>query len=228
MKKKLLVLLLYVLPVQAIIFVFGDSHTWVFKNNTTICNHRTNVKHLGPFTMHRVGREGLGFLNFKTHGVSNNDIVVMVFGEIDARVHIGVIRDRNNCSLQEVVTPLVEAYINTILLNQSLLPQALIIIYSIVPPYDWKSNPSYPNDPHSAFPFYKEIEDRIEITKIVNKTLQQYCLLYGIAFLNVYDYYADVQGKLIEKMSDGNVHIDEKNNKMILDELSKIISQLRI
>src|SRR5690242_3783812 len=88
--------------------VFGDSHAkYLFDNIRGI-----EVNWLGPVTMHRVGRDGLWFLREKH--LAPDDWLLTVFGEIDARCHVGRIADERNTSYEEVAFDLVARYIRSI------------------------------------------------------------------------------------------------------------------
>jgi hypothetical protein len=73
------------------IHVFGDSHVSEFSNIPGCLLH-----YVGPITMHRIGRDGLNFLDMTSYGVQENEVAIFVFGEIDCRCHIGKQRDKQN------------------------------------------------------------------------------------------------------------------------------------
>ena len=91
----------------SVINVFGDSHgSFMFSNERTQIprNERSvfsytdgkkthkipfSINWFGSKTMHSIGRDGLMALNLKNFGVSEGDVAVFVFGEVDARCHVG-------------------------------------------------------------------------------------------------------------------------------------------
>lgn len=190
----------------ASLYVVGDSHVRPFKG---IMGGAIN--HLGPITMHRVGRDGLRIVDLHAMGVREETVVVYVFGEIDVRCHIGKQRDVKGRDLDEVIQTLVENYLRTISQNRSRYQNQVPIVCSVTPPTDVTYNPE--------FPYWGTLSDRIEITQKLNEELRHMCKAYGVLFLDIYSHYADSQGSLHSALSDGNVHIDAQHNGFIRDSL---------
>lgn len=196
------------------IHVLGDSHAREFSEiSGCICHH------VGPITMHRVGRDGLDFLNIKNIGVQEKDIVIFAFGEIDARCHIGKQRDLKKRSLEEIIETLVQKYIHTICLNCALFKKIYAIVYSVTPPTDIVFNVDYP--------IYGPIEERVAITKLLNNALKEACHHNGIYFLDVYQDYATPQGTLRIELSDLSVHIHPHHSGFIRDKLNRLIKTFK-
>jgi hypothetical protein len=173
---------------------------------------------LGPITMHRVGRDGLQFLNVKNFNVQENDIVVFVFGEIDVRCHIGKQRDIKKRKLKEIIDILATKYIETIKENQKQFDELTCVICCIIPPIDGlgRNNPEYP--------FYGELSDRITIARCLNKKLQELCIKNNLLFLDFYDLYADFQGSLNVLFADPIIHIDSIYNRAIKQKLIELVA----
>ena len=193
-----------------LIHVFGDSHSLEF---SLIPN--CEVHHLGPITMHRIGRDGLNFLNLTKYSITNEKVVIFAFGEIDVRCHIGKIRDKSGKSLDRLIETLVNKYIYTILLNKTLYKNITCIVYSVTPPTDAEYNIQYPR--------YGTLADRINISKKLNAKLADVCSRWGIAFLDVYDHYANADGSLNGSLSDGGVHINSAYYQAIYEKLCEIL-----
>jgi len=195
------------------IHVFGDSHAkWCFRNI------KECVLHLqGPVTMHRIGRDGIDFLDLRSFDVEEKDTAVFVFGEIDVRSHIGRQRDEKGRTLAEILDTLAENYIETILRNRENYNHLQCIVFAVIPPTHNK------REENPEFPFYGSIEDRIQITKELNKRLIRNCLNHNISVLNVYDLYCTEKGDLKEIYVDVVVHIRTKYNRPIRKELYKIL-----
>jgi len=155
------------------------------------------IHHVGPVTMHRIGRDGI---NIKNYGIRESDFVVFTFGEIDVRCHIGIQRDKHNRDVEEIIDMLADNFLLSILENnQQLFIDIHYIICSIVPPTNASYNPE--------FPFYGTLEDRIILTKKINRYLKNKCELNDIGFLDIYDHYSLKNGELDPAISDGLVHI---------------------
>jgi hypothetical protein len=194
------------------VHVIGDSHSMEF-SQIPGCQ----VHWLGPFTMHRVGNQGLSFLHLPDLGVQEGEVVVFAFGEIDVRCHIGKQRDLGNRTLDQVIDDLVHSYLNTILLNRLLYKDLICIVYSVTPPA---------NSDNPAFPSYGTLEDRIAISKKLNERLASACQQMGIEFLDVYHAYATNEGSLNMNYSDGGVHIHPAYFYVINLKLQEILIKL--
>jgi hypothetical protein len=195
------------------IHVFGDSHAkWCFRNIKECVIHL-----LGPITMHRVGRDGIDFLDLRNHDVLEKDVAVFVFGEIDVRSHIGRQRDEKGRTLDEILDALAKNYIGTVLRNRENYNQLQCIVFAVIPPTHNKE------EENPEFPFFGSIEDRVQITRELNKRLIQGCLNHGISVLNVYDLYCTEKGDLKEIYVDVVVHIRTKYNRPIKKQLNKIL-----
>jgi len=214
------------------IHVFGDSHSsFCFSNNGKLAPHELSyfqiesneqqlsipfsIKWLGSITMHRVGRDGIKFLNLKNHGIQENDIAVFVFGEIDARAHILKQRDEHNRPTEEIINTLVSNYMQTLNENKKQYNNITIISMSIIPPTDRCFNAKHP--------FYGTLNDRIAVTKQLNEKLKNECVMHGFEFLDIFDLCATPEGALKFEMSDTCVHINFQHNYIIR---KKLIDQL--
>ena len=207
------------------IYVFGDSHAFFsFCEITTdfikpICpvasesffryrqeTFRFIVRPAIAVTMHRVGRDGVAFLDLAALRVENC-IVVFNFGEVDCRCHIGrQVREKKRC-LVEVINTLVENYISFIEFTQRKSNHVVCVVLSVVPPTDNVFNPDAP--------YYGSLSDRIIITNLLNQRLQAVCLDRKITFLDPYSMFKDQEGALIYELSDRNVHINPNINHLI-------------
>lgn len=215
------------------IYVIGDSHaSFCFRSGHNLQKIETStlitpssanssetlkIFWLGPITMHRIGRDGLDFLNLKNIGVAEKDVAVFVFGEIDVRCHIGKQRDQKKRSIEEIVSKLVENYIKTIISNRNLFFELTCVICSVVPPIDGSDRVN------SDFPFYGTLSDRIEITRILNQSLKKAANENGFLFLDISSFYQDALGGLSHTFADRTVHIDYKYNGYIKRKLLRLL-----
>lgn len=207
------VLSLVMLPLSlsaGIIHVIGDSH------GHELNGIESNVFHpIGAITMHRIGRDGLNILNFKTLNIQEKDTVVLCFGEIDVRCHIGKQRDVAKRDLEEIIDTLATNYFQTILLNRALYTNISIIVYTVTPPANGASTAEYP--------MYGELGDRVAIAKKLNQKIREIAASKGIKVLDVYDDYSDQNGVLKRELSDGDVHILPSCNQKIREKLLLLI-----
>jgi|SRR5579862_457161 len=205
------------------IYVIGDSHVRTFYGIPHCYPH-----HLGPRTMHRMGRDGFHPAELEQSGIHDGAVIVYVFGEIDVRYHIGRQRDIHQRDEEEVLHTLATRYLQAILQNQSYYSNLMSIVYNIVPPIDIKVSPTdiiVPlTDPVFRYPVYGPLEERVRLTRRLNEILRSLCLEFGFLYLQVYDEYCDENGGLRYELSDGNVHIQQYYNQPIQQQLFKIIA----
>lgn len=196
------------------VHAFGDSHSRAGFGRIP----GVTVHHLGPVTMHKIGRDGLNALNVKEFGVEENDTCIFVFGEIDIRCHVGLQRDRMKRTIPEVLLDLVQRYAMTILSNKSLFKTLHCVIFTVVPPTDQIYNPQYP--------YYGTLTDRIQLTQALNRILKEYALANGIFVLDVYDSYALPDGSFNPSLSDGSVHIHPDRDTPVRKALSALLEKI--
>jgi len=170
---------------------------------------------IGPRTMHRVGRDGLSFLNVKALSVKEDDYVVFVFGEIDVRCHIGKQSHQQQQPYQDIISKLVNNYIATIMRNKEQYTHLSCIVFGVVPPTDQNFNPDYP--------IYGSLVERIAITQCLNAELNKACLARGLIFFNVYDAYGTPLGDFDKKFSDNLVHIGIAHNELVRQRLVEVL-----
>lgn len=219
-----------------IIHVFGDSHASFCFSNQKILQEfeRSSFRHthenktyeipfiihwLGPRTMHRIGRDGLSGFNIFHYGVTEEDIAVFIFGEIDVRVHIGKQKDHMKRDLDEVIKTLTSNYIHTIIDNKNLFNNVTFIIMSVMPPA-----PNHVSD-SKEYPVYGDVQDRVLIAKKINTQLEALAFKNGFLFLDIYPLYADAQGILREELSDGGVHAAMNSNSLVKNALFKLTEE---
>lgn len=197
------------------IIIFGDSHSEnnyvmdLYYKNFLYKGYEFNINYLGPITMHRIGRDGLDFLNIKNFNFNKDDCVIFCFGEIDVRCHIIKQSEKQNISFDEVIEDLVKRYIKTIIDNRVINGGKKFFVTSITPPADLENN--------QMATYYGSLLDRIEITKKLNFLLRQYCINNEIIYLDFYNFMSTNNGELNKEISDGMVHIDKSKNYMIKD-----------
>ncbi len=211
------------------VHIFGDSHAvfsfspdailktgvWtIFQNNQ---RHYIpfSIHWLGPITMHRVGRDGLIFLDIRNYNIQEKDTIIFVFGEIDVRCHIRKQCELQQCHFNEIIEELVSNYLKTININRAMYKDLHCIIFNIVPPSDAAYNPD--------FPFYGTLQDRVQITYAINNTLKHFCNYHEIDFLEINDLFMDAAGALRKDISDGTVHIHPQHNHSIKERLLSIL-----
>jgi hypothetical protein len=158
---------------------------------------------VGPLLCHSFGQQKLGRINLKKLGVAEEDSICFCLGEIDCRCHIHK-HISETTDYRIIVKELVKNYMLAIHENEKLYNNIKIYVYSVTPPAH--KSPSYENP---QYPFLGSDEERREYTQYFNHCLEKICKKYNYIFLNVADKYADNDGFLNPKYSDGVVHIND-------------------
>lgn len=192
------------------IHIIGDSHSFEF-NLIPGCI----VHWVGPITMHRIGRDGLFSLNVSHFNIQEGEVVIFAFGEIDVRCHIGKQRDLKLRSIEEIINNLANNYLYRILELKSCYKNLTCIVYSVTPP----TNAHF----SELYPYYGDLEDRVNITKLLNTKLAEMCHFQNLLFLDVYEDYANSDGTLNFLLSDGNVHINSYQYIAIQQKINAIL-----
>ena len=191
------------------------SFNYEFSHNGQILSLPFHLIWKGSHTMHRIGRDGLEFLNIKRYGVQENDCIVFVFGEIDVRCHIIKQSELQKISVDEVITRLADAYVATIINNKQQYNNLHCVIFSVLPPTNRTFNPQVP--------YYGSLEERILVTKKLNAYLELLCRQHNLLFLNMYDVFATEKGDFKDELSDGNVHIGPHYTGLTREGLAKLL-----
>ncbi len=216
------------------VHIFGDSHAYFcfsnqnrgpFDEQSIFCMKFDDsdfcvpfyIHHLGPITMHRVGRDGFGILDIRNY-IKDGDTVVFSFGEIDVRCHIGKQRDAQGRSADEVVKALVSNYLKTIRENVDQYKKLDVVILGPVPPSDIKNSP--------FFKPYGSLSERILLNSLLNETLQEEIKKRGFYYLDIRDLFQNSEGSFETALSDGSVHVGIVHNRVIKERLFSLVNKV--
>lgn len=173
----------------------GDSHSkWSFRDCKQIHPHW-----LGPWTMHRFGR---GEFSIHSLQIPIGSDVLLSFGEIDVRCHVGKHAPKHHFGTMGVLVELASGYEKAILKDQVPCQWNQLGVMSIVPPA--RQLESLVNE---EFPFIGSDQERASNTAILNGLLRAMCHRNGWIYVDIYSIYAAPDGTLPSSQSDGNVHI---------------------
>ena len=203
------------------IFVFGDSHSLVFKNRRGVL-----CRHLGPLTLHRFGRDGeaarlienafswprrMSWLPFPRPAFGST--VLVSFGEIDVRVHVKRVSEKNGCSPSVVLEQLAD---NALLSLQQLrcTTESRIVFLGSPPPRR--------NSYDERFPTSGDFEERVKWTRELKRLIASKISSHGmqnVYFIDVADRFQGDDGELLDQFSDGTVHYRRGIGSIILNEI---------
>lgn len=202
---------------KPLIYVIGDSHASVFKNKLLFIAH-----HIGPATMHN--------LNKKDSSTKSNenlfriidkidpkkDIVMLVFGEIDCRIHIYYQYEKQNkrFTISELIDKTISNYSDV--LKKIRLIGIKVCVYGI--PATGAQENQY------NYPFYGTREIRSNICQEFNKKLKEFCKNNNYPYIDIYLKVADNNGFLLKEFAADEVHLNSK----IVDFVRNVVFELSL
>ena len=206
----------------------GDSHS-----ACTYYAGLSDVVHLGPVTMYRIGRDcnlaslmicsllGMDdehgvprYLRTHMYRLLSATNVVLFFGEIDCRVHV-----HKHIALDESVDNtcgrLASQYIAAIKAMQAQHPKVQFITSSIVPPTNFTGDVN--------FPTAGRLDERVMYTNSVNNHLSQLSVEYGLRYADfAKNIPVGTDGAMLDQYHDGTVHLNRKYAYLIDQELVRL------
>jgi hypothetical protein len=188
---------------RAMIHVIGDSHVkpFVFKSPFL-------VHHISQATAYNLDKDN-SFSQSKRHLNSflaavkkERDVLLLVFGEIDARVQIySQFRKRNGAiGLERIIEATAEKYGKTI---RRLKDDGFAICVHGIPPAARKNFTS-------NLPFLGTPEQRSDISSMFNKKLGEFCLQNDITYIDVQSVSVDESGFMKKQYVADEVHLNGK------------------
>ena len=183
----------------------GDSHAdFTFRHIPGIWAY-----HLGPWTMHRVGRDGFQKFDMSKTAFVKGERLICCFGEIDVRCHIhrfyteyqkrvqqnGV----DSSSVPDPIHTLAANYINTILPNCEYFKMCVMS----VPPPCYTERVAY----NPEFPIIGSDAERLLYQRSLNTKLKELCERHNLEFLDLDPFYADENGMMNVIHSSDGVHV---------------------
>lgn len=202
------------------IYAFGDSHIRLLYGVRGLY-----AAHIGPVTLYRAGRPGEARQLYKTAfrwrflpsryplpfpQPHPRATIVLSFGEIDCRCHVGLQIERHGAHPDFVIDDLVsraEALVETI----CGLGRCRVLFLALPPP----SSNGYSHE----FPIMGELPDRIAWCRAINSGVGDRLAERRDLNVGFVDYTAAVtaaDGSLLESMSDGGVHLSKACRPLVL------------
>jgi hypothetical protein len=202
---------------RAIIHVIGDSHLKPFVFRSPFLLH-----HISQATAYNLNKENSfsqskRYLNSFLPGINKErDVLLLVFGEIDARVHIYLQYKKNNgkISIDRMIENTVERYGETI---RKLKNDGFAVCVHGIPP---AARENFVSD----LPFLGTPEQRSEISREFNKQLGEFCRESSIPYIDVQSISADENGFMNKEYASDEVHL---NGKVVLFVRDRIIEAFK-
>jgi hypothetical protein len=185
--------------------VIGDSHSLFCFCETA----EASIFWLGPVLMHRIARDGLRSVLPRRCKLARFDALVLVFGEIDCRVHVTSIAKRDGKPVAAVVEDLAARFVSAIADIQREFAKPIAICCVIPPMSTLALEPGETQE--------EARRSQVGIRRLMNDRLRTFAAGRDIRFIDFYDDYAAETGELLPGMSDGVVHIGRGKTKPIVD-----------
>lgn len=183
--------------------VIGDSHTQLLKGVFPFV-----VEHIGPATAHNLISPSSSTKSWENleralrKADPSRDVVLLVFGEIDCRIHVFLqhVRSRRERTTETIVRDTIDRYGQAIERIESLGYR--VTVQSVVG--------AAHQDNIYDYPHYADLRTRGRIASEFNSVLKQWCLEHGIDYLDVFSAVADNDGILLASMTTDGTHLDER------------------
>ena len=184
-----------------LVYVVGDSHSLSFRNTRSFL-----VKHIGPATAYK--------LRFKENRTRSNEqlfsiikkinkkrnLVLLVFGEVDCRIHIYNNARKKNRSIGSLIDDTVSGYGEVLKL---LTVDSVDFVVCGVPPANTQGNVYH-------FPYYAAPQEQRDIKKAFNEKLKDFCRDNGYKYLDLFNKFSDENGFILEQYKRDDVHLGNK------------------
>ena len=202
---------------RAIIHVIGDSHLRPFVFKSPFLLH-----HISQATAYNLNKENSfsqskRYLNSFLPGIDKDrDVLLLVFGEIDARVHIYLQYKKNDgqISIEKIISSTVEKYGETI---RKLKDDGFAVCVHGIPP---AARTSF----ISNLPFLGTPEQRSEISREFNKQLGALCRESNVPYIDVQSISTDENGFMKKEYAADEVHL---NGKAVIFARNRIVEAFK-
>lgn len=186
-----------------IIHTIGDSHVKPF-----IYQWPFHVHHISQATAYNLVKEGSFtkssmFLKLFLSKINpKRDVVLLVFGEIDARVHIYLQYGKSGkiVSIDSIIDTTVERYGQAIL---KLKNEGFAVCVHGIPPAASKEF-------ITALPFSGRPRERSEISRKFNVKLREYCNTIGVTYVDIQSIASDESGFIKKYYLADEVHCNRR------------------
>jgi lysophospholipase L1-like esterase len=200
------------------IYVVGDSHTAIFKNDPAF-----KVMEIAATANNLIREKTTANSHQKLQEIMNTmdkkcDFIMLVLGEIDCRFHIYYQAQKRETYMSRIITETVYNYGAALdwMERQGVKP----IILGIPPTgtYDGfeRDTPGKP---------YASPEILSEIYRIFNNQMKFYCNFYGYIYIDIYSKTADEKGFLKKEYAADAVHLNLNAKPLILEMLKKELAK---
>ena len=188
---------------EPLVHFIGDSHTTPFNFQPGMVVH-----HIGQATAHNLGNAESSSDSSRQLSIvlsqidRKRDFVVMVFGEIDCRVHFyyQFMKQKKKAPLIVLMDATIRNY-GTVLDRMKADKWRFAVLG--VPPAGKQQN-------IYKYPFYGSETERVEISRNFNQKLYAFCKKHRYPFIDIWKETADSSGMLKPSFARDEIHLCEK------------------
>jgi len=196
-----------------VVHVVGDSHVKAFRDSNPFITHHIHGATAHNLKMACSRSRSSDQLRRVMNRIGRGDLLLMVFGEIDCRIHLyyQFRKDAGRRSMQELIERTVSNYGEVLAQLRGFGWNPCV--YSVPPATDVGNQYSYP--------FYGTVDVRSRITRWFNRQLEQFCKDRGFVFINVYPMVAGRDGLMLEEYADDEIHLNRKVVRLVRREMER-------
>jgi hypothetical protein len=185
---------------KPLVHVIGDSHSKTFKGNRPFVVH-----HIGAATAHNLKKKNNSTksnekLFDEIERIRRKDVVVLVFGEIDCRIHAyyQFRKNEGEQTISHILDLTVSNYGDVL---QEIRELGLSPCICSVAPATTAGN-------EYNFPYYATPELRCEITRMFNEKLAAFCRENDYVYIDVYSNVCDENGLMLPEYAGDDIHLN--------------------
>ena len=197
---------------KPLIHVIGDSHGKAFRGHRQFIVH-----HLGAATAHNLIKSNSSTNSNKklfnlVERLNSRDVVLLVFGEIDCRIHIYYQYKKNNekRTIHELIDGTISNY--GVILNELRNLNINFIVHGVPPATQVRNEYRYP--------FYASPEVHCQINAIFNERLKVFCKDNKYPYIDIHSRFSDDDGFMLKEYAADEIHLNSNVADYVKRELN--------
>jgi hypothetical protein len=205
---------------RAIIHVIGDSHLRPFAFRSPFLLHHISQATAYNLSKDKSYSQSKKYLNSFLPAINKKrDVLLLVFGEIDARVHIYLQYEKNNkkISIERLIDTTVERYGETIVRLKN--DEFAVCVHGLPP--------AARKEFESDLPFLGSPEQRSDISRRFNNKLGDFCRKNDVLFIDMQMIAADEKGFIKKEYAADEVHLSGKVVPYARDRIAQAFGDIK-
>jgi hypothetical protein len=198
---------------KPLVHVIGDSHAKVFRRRRLFIVH-----HMGAATAHNLQKaDSTTGSNRKLFDAVSRmgpgDVALLVFGEIDCRIHIYYQFKKNaeRASIEELIDETVASY--GLIMDRLAGLGVRFAVYGVPPATRVRNEYRYP--------FYAPPDVHTRISGIFNERLKAFCAGKDYPYIDVYSRFSDEDGFMLKDYAADEIHLNGRTAAYAAAELRR-------